>query len=67
MNKVFYGLLVCFLFTITSIRAQSDAYFTAYPTLSPDGGTVVFSFEGDLWRVASAGGDASRITAMPGD
>ncbi|RZM28414.1 MAG: PDZ domain-containing protein [Pedobacter sp.] len=67
MNRVFYGLVACLLFSVMAGRAQNETYFAAYPSLSPDGATVVFSFEGDLWRVAASGGDASRITAMPGD
>jgi len=33
--------------------------------LSPDGKTLVVSWRGDLWRVASAGGAAQRLTSHP--
>lgn len=33
------------------------------PALSPDGGTLVFVYDGDLWTVASAGGTARRLTS----
>jgi tricorn protease len=36
------------------------------PALSPDGSTLVFSWRGDLWSVASTGGEAKRITFHPG-
>ena len=36
-----------------------------YPTLSPDGGTIVFSAAGDLWSISSSGGVATRLTAHP--
>jgi len=36
-----------------------------YPSLSPDGSVVVFSWRGDLWRANSAGGDATRLTSNP--
>ena len=33
-----------------------------YPAISPDGGTVVFSHRGDLWRVPADGGRAIPLT-----
>ena len=36
-----------------------------YPSLSPDGKTVVFSAAGDLWAINSGGGVATRLTAHP--
>lgn len=38
----------------------------AYPSLTPDGQTILFSYEGDIWSVPAAGGTAVRLTAMPG-
>ncbi len=37
-----------------------------YPSLSPDGSTIVFSWRGDLWKVSSNGGLASRLINHPG-
>lgn len=36
-----------------------------YPSLSPDGSTVVFSWRGDLWKAPAKGGHATRITSHP--
>jgi len=33
------------------------------PALSPDGETLAFVYDGDLWRVPSAGGTAHRLTS----
>jgi tricorn protease len=33
-----------------------------YPAISPDGKTIVFTYEGDLYRVPSAGGVATPLT-----
>lgn len=50
-----------------TLHAQSDdPYFLSNPCLSPDGSTVVFSFEGDLWKAPVATGEAVRLTAMQG-
>lgn len=63
--KSYFSLL--FFFTVISIQAQKNqAYFTEKPTLTPDGSNIIFSYEGDLWKVSSNGGDAYRITAMEG-
>ncbi|MFA6129132.1 MAG: S41 family peptidase [Bacteroidales bacterium] len=43
-----------------------EPYFLSSPALSPDGKTVVFSFEGDLWKADLASGNADRLTAMQG-
>lgn len=44
-----------------------ESYFMLDPTLTPDGTTIVFSYDGDLWKVPTAGGEASRLTGMRGD
>jgi len=33
-----------------------------FPALSPDGKTLCFSYQGDLWTVPTAGGTATRLT-----
>ncbi|NLI00863.1 MAG: hypothetical protein GX446_15380 [Chthonomonadales bacterium] len=35
------------------------------PALSPDGSTICFSYQGDLWTVPAIGGTATRITIHP--
>ncbi len=62
--------LLSFLFLVTSgavSQPGQEAYFTSDPAISPDGQTIVFSYETDLWRVPSSGGVASRLTGMEGD
>jgi Tol biopolymer transport system component/C-terminal processing protease CtpA/Prc len=41
-------------------------YFPSSPAISPDGKTIVFSYEGDLWKTDLAVGNATRLTAMQG-
>lgn len=37
-----------------------------YPAISPDGSRIVFSYQGDLWTVPSAGGEAKRVAERAG-
>ncbi len=62
--------LLCFAILILSFNSSTLAQqpsFLSYPTLSPDGNIIVFSFDGDLWQVPSDGGTALRLTAMDGN
>jgi Tol biopolymer transport system component/C-terminal processing protease CtpA/Prc len=45
-----------------SSYAQNNPLWLRYPAISPDGKTIVFSFKGDLYKVASSGGDAVPMT-----
>lgn len=38
-----------------------------FPSISPDGSMVCFSWRGDLWRVPAIGGQATRLTVHPMD
>ena len=65
MKAIFISFL--YLFISTSIAAQDGrAYFLSNPCLTPDGQTVIFSFEGDLWKANVNNGQATRLTAMQG-
>ncbi len=60
-------LLIIAAFIAASVSAQEkEAYFLSQPCLTPDGQTVIFSFEGDLWKASMSDGHASRMTAMQG-
>jgi len=58
--------LLTFLLPFLLTAQEKAPYFLSYPCLSPDGQTVVFSFEGDLWKASVKGGQALRLTAMQG-
>jgi tricorn protease len=58
-------ILGSFLFSV-QLYSQSNAYFLSNPTLTPDGQTVIFAFEGDLWKANVSDGNATRLTAMQG-
>jgi Tol biopolymer transport system component/C-terminal processing protease CtpA/Prc len=65
MRKLLFISLAC-IASLGAFAQASDAYFLSYPCLSPDGQTVVFSFEGDLWKASVSNGQAVRLTAMQG-
>ena len=64
---VFGALLVALAGTAAPALAQPplpDGFYR-YPTLG--GGVIVFSSEGDLWKVPAAGGVAERLTSSEGE
>ena len=66
--KKLYSLLFCILVMQSFIKAQTgEVYFTGNPTLTPDGKTVIFSYEGDLWKADINNPVAVRLTAMQGE
>jgi len=58
-GSVLLGLLV-----LTSV-ATANVTLPRYPSISPDGSQIVFSWRGDLWKVPIAGGHATRMTSHP--
>ncbi len=66
-KNLFSKLAFAFLSLPLMVNAQNQTYFASCPALSPDAQTVVFSYDGDIWKVPVKGGLASRITAMQGD
>ena len=50
------------LFLGGSVYAQIEDPFVRYPSISPDGKTLAFSYQGDIWTVPSTGGRAYRLT-----
>lgn len=60
MKKIIASLsLLLFAY---SVQAQSAPKWLRYSAISPDGKTIVFTFKGDLYKVASSGGNATALT-----
>src|SRR6201996_2080703 len=67
MKKLYFLLFSVFVFQQLAKAQSADVYFTSYPTLTPDGKTVIFSYEGDLWKADIDNPVAVRLTAMQGE
>lgn len=61
------------LIIITAILAlctnanADNIRFAGYPSLSPDGKTIYFSYDGDIYRVPVSGGQATAVITMAGE
>jgi tricorn protease len=47
---------------VVSAHDNEDVGLPRFPSVSPDGSEIVFSWGGNLWRVASHGGEAIPLT-----
>ena len=57
----------CFLVLTTLIfsffsTAQIEPQWTRYPSISPDGKTIAFTYKGDIYSVPADGGTAKQLT-----
>jgi tricorn protease len=60
-------VLILITLCLTPLLSADEILYARYPSLSPDGQTIAFTYMGDIWTVASTGGDttggvASRLT-----
>jgi len=64
------GSILALILTLgvpAALAESGNVDFPRFPSISPDGAQVVFSWRGDLWSVDSAGGTAVRLTSHPGN
>ena len=48
-----------------AVSAQDNPLWLRFPSISPDGKTIAFSYKGDIYTVPAAGGKATAITTNP--
>ncbi len=60
MKNYFFAVLTIF-FAYFSI-AQTSPKWVRYPSISPNGETIAFTYKGNIFRVAAIGGDATQLT-----
>ncbi len=61
MKNLVSKLAVLFLFGFGSSYAQ-NALWLRYPAISPNGKTIAFSYQGDIYTVPASGGNAQVLT-----
>src|SRR4051812_31760716 len=62
MRKQLLLLAAGFFLLAANAQAQDSPLWTRYPAISPDGQTILFSYKGDIYKVAAAGGTAIPLT-----
>lgn len=56
-------LLLLFTLLFTSVLfAQDNPQWLRYPAISPDGQQIAFTYQGNLYKVSSEGGQAQQLT-----
>lgn len=61
MKRIFLLLSAFISFTLSA----DNASWLRYPSISPDGKTIAFSYKGDIYIVDSEGGEARQLTSNP--
>lgn len=62
IKKHIFGLLLSGLMSMTLATAQDAPRWMRYPAISPDGHTIAFCYQGDIYTVPTSGGTATRLT-----
>ena len=55
-------ILTSALLLTGSVFADNDPLWMRYPAISPDGGTIAFTYKGDIYTVPATGGKATQLT-----
>lgn len=66
MKHILITFTVAVAATVPALCADADPLWLRDAKVSPDGATVVFRYKGDLFTVPVKGGEARRITTLPG-
>ena len=54
------------IFLASALSFAQNIRFASHPSLSPDGRQIYFSYDGDIYSVPAAGGQATAVITMPG-
>lgn len=62
MKLKFSGLSILLLTLSFQLFAQESPKWLRYPSISPDGSQIVFTYKGDLYTIPTSGGKANQLT-----
>lgn len=66
VNKLFRAVLLMLSLVMTeALLAQNNPLWLRDPAISPDGKQILFTYQGDLCKVPTQGGQAQRLTTNP--
>lgn len=65
MNRTKKLMLVFGMLCGLTAVAQESPLWLRYPSISPDGKTIAFTYKGDIYTVPTSGGKATPITTNP--
>ncbi len=66
MTRILRMIALVLMATIPVQAAdQGNVDLPRFPSISPDGRTIIFTWRGDLWRASANGGQAIRLTSHP--
>ncbi|PID89609.1 MAG: peptidase S41 [Bacteroidia bacterium] len=60
--KILRPLHFLFILFPLTVFSQNSAKWIRYPAISPDGKSILFSYQGDIYQVSANGGDAHPLT-----
>ena len=66
MKRQILSLLAGLAALACAAAPAGNSRFASHPSLSPDGKQIYFSYDGDIYCVPSAGGQAAALLTMPG-
>jgi tricorn protease len=61
-KRIVTPLIAAMLFCLSFKSEKNEALWMRYPSISPDGKTIVFTYKGDLYKVDANGGNATPLT-----
>lgn len=67
MMRLIFLVLLLAISASTANAAEGNVDLPRFPSISPDGSQIAFTWRGDLWKVAAGGGAAQRLTSHPQD
>ena len=64
-NLLFLLTILLSMVTV-EVQAQDGPLWLRYPAISPDGKTIAFAYQGNIFTVSSNGGEARQLTSHTG-